>query len=166
MRCTFNETSGVSKLTLWSSSVYPLCASLSRKYPRRILSLELNANALYLDISSKSRALFVKHETIYDVDRFQGSQLGQRKQLKLLVGLLVECITTNWASEHCSSLSLKRKAGCCPKQLSLPQNKWIKLIASANCPPQPNLSHFQLTKRRQPPAHLLIKPNRAVCWLI
>ena len=149
-------------VTLWSSSMYLLCASLSRKYPRCILSLELNTNALYLDISSTSRALFVKHKTIliYDVDRFQGSQLGQRKQLKLLVGLLEECITTNWASEHCSSLSgLKRKAGCCPKQLGLPRNKGIKLIASADCLPQPNLYHFQLTKRRQPPVHLLNKPT-------
>ena len=97
---------------------------------------------------------------IYDIDRFQGSQLGQRKQLKLLVGLSEECITTNWASEHCSSLSgLKRKAGCCQKQQGLPQNKGIKLIASADFQPQPNLYHFQLKKRRKPPVHLLNKPT-------
>ena len=139
-----------------------MCASLSRIYPRCTLSLEVNYNDFISIISSTCRAFCLEHKIIliYDFDRFQGSQLGQKKQLKLLVGLSGEYITTNWAFEHFSSPSgLKRKAGCCQKQLGLLQNKWIKLIASADCLPQPNLYHFQLTKRRQPPLHLLNKPT-------
>lgn len=114
-------------------------------------------------------ARYIEHKTILinEVDRFQGSQLGQGKQLKLLVGLSEECTITNWDFERCSSLSgLKRRAGCCQKQLGRLRNKGTKLIALADCLPQPNLFHFQLKKGRQPPVHLHNKPtNQSVCWL-